>query len=116
MSRDPAYLLDMLLSARDARRFAAGLSFEQLQDSDLHQHAIAKAVELVGEAAARLSPEAQARHAQIPWTQIIGMRHRLVHDYVHLDLRILWEVVHKHLPPLIVYLETMVPAEDTRSE
>lgn len=42
------------------------------------------------------------------------MRNRLVHDYVNLDVGLLWEVVHQHLPPLIAYLETIVPPEVPR--
>lgn len=113
MSRDPAYLLDMLISARDARRFIDDLSIQRFQESDLHQHAVAKAVELVGEAAARVSAETRAQHPEIPWHQIVGMRNRLVHDYVSLDLTVLWDVVHDHLPPLIAYLESVVPSDDS---
>lgn len=112
MWRDPAFLLDMLLSARDAQRFGHGLRFEQLETSTLHQHAIAKAVELVGEAASRISPQTQAAHPEIAWRQIIGMRNRLVHDYVHLNLNVLWDVLQRDIPALIAQLEPLVPPED----
>ena len=56
MERDDAYLLDMLLAARDAVEFAGGITFSQFRSSRLHQNAVLKAVEIVGEAASRISP------------------------------------------------------------
>ena len=57
MQRDDACLLDMLLAARDALGFVSGLTFPQFEQSRLHQHAVVKAVEIIGEAAANVSPE-----------------------------------------------------------
>ncbi|MDW8326365.1 MAG: DUF86 domain-containing protein [Anaerolineales bacterium] len=57
MWRDDAYLLDMLIAAKDARAFSAGLSREAFQESSLHQHGIAKALENIGEAARKFSDE-----------------------------------------------------------
>ena len=76
---DAAYLLDMLLSARDAAEFAAGLTFPQFERSRLHQNATLKAIEVIGEAAARISEKTRQAHPGIPWPEIIGMRNRLVH-------------------------------------
>jgi uncharacterized protein with HEPN domain len=56
MRRDPAFLLDMLLAARDAMRFVSGLSQRQFAESRLHQNAVIKAIEIVGEAAGRCQP------------------------------------------------------------
>ena len=58
-------------------------------------------VEIVGEAASRLSPEDQARYPSIPWREIIGMRNRLVHGYDAIDLNVLWDTIRIDLPPLI---------------
>jgi uncharacterized protein with HEPN domain len=112
MSRDAANLLDMVQSARDACRFVETLSLEEFRLSELHQHAVAKAVELVGEAASRVSAATSDAHPEIPWTRIVGMRHRLVHDYVNLDVDLLWEVVKQHLPPLIAQVDPLVPPEE----
>ena len=73
---DAAYLLDMLLSARDAAEFAAGLTFPQFERSRLHQNATLKAIEVIGEAAARISEKTRQAHPGIPWPEIIGMRNR----------------------------------------
>ena len=66
MWRDPALLLDMLIAAREAREFGTGLSWERFQQSSLHQHAIAKALENIGEAARKVSEETRAAHPEIP--------------------------------------------------
>ena len=71
----------MLLAARNAVKFAAPLTFPEFEDDDLNQLAILKSVEIIGEAASRISEETRAKHPNIPWPQIIGMRNRTVHGY-----------------------------------
>lgn len=112
MRRDDAYLLDMLIAARDAVTFLGELSSEQFAASRIHQQAVAKALETIGEAAARVSESTRAAHAEIPWREIIGMRHRLVHDYFEVDLQKVWDTVRNDIPPLIAILERVVPPEE----
>jgi uncharacterized protein with HEPN domain len=112
MRRDEAYLLDMLIAARDAVSFLRGLSAEQFRASRVHQLAVVKAVEIVGEAAARVSEPIRAAHPEIPWREIMGMRHRLVHGYFEVDLDKVWQTVQNDLPPLIANLEPLVPSEE----
>ena len=109
MRRDDAWLLDMLLAARDAMAFAAPLTFSEFEDDHLHQLAIPKAVEIIGEAASRISEETKAKHPDVPWTEIIGMRNRLVHGYFAIRLDRVWQTVQEDLPPLIAQLEPLVP-------
>lgn len=111
MRRDEAYLLDMMIAARDAVSFVRGLSPEQFNASRLHQQAVTKAVETIGEAAGRVSEPTRAAHPQIPWREITGVRHRLVHDYFEIDLDKVWEIVQNDLPPLITALEPLIPPE-----
>ncbi|MBC7185683.1 MAG: DUF86 domain-containing protein [Calditrichaeota bacterium] len=111
MRKDDAYLLDMLIAARDAVTFVTDLTQEQFQASRVHQLAVLKALETIGEAAARLTEETRSAHPQIPWPEIIGMRHRLVHGYFEVDLVKVWDTVQEDLPPLIAALETIVPPE-----
>ncbi len=112
MWRDAAHLLDMLIAAREAREFSEGLTWQQFQHSALHQHAIAKALENIGEAAQRISDETKTAHPEIPWPKIIGLRHRITHDYFRLDLGRIWEIVQQDLPALIKMLEPLVPPEE----
>ena len=81
MWRDHAYLLDMLTAARDARDFAAGLTRDGYEASRLAQYAVSHALQIIGEAAARVSDDTRNSALDVPWTQLIGLRNRLVHDY-----------------------------------
>jgi uncharacterized protein with HEPN domain len=67
----------------------------------------------VGEAAWKVSEEFRVAHPDIPWPQIAGLRHRLVHDYTRIDLALVWEIVQKHVEPLIAALEPLVPPPPT---
>ena len=69
---------------------------------------LTRLVEIVGEAAARVTRAAQERYPEIPWAEIIGLRNRLVHGYDAVDLDILWDIIEIDLPPLIAALEKTV--------
>ena len=75
---DEAYILDMLEAAREAMSLADNLSYSDFQQSRVLQRAIRSAVQELGEAAARLSPEFKQTHANITWSEIIAIRNRLV--------------------------------------
>jgi len=113
MERDQALLLDMLLSAKDALQFSAELTWETFQTSALHQYAIAKALENIGEAARKVSDATKEAHPEIPWSAIVALRHRIVHDYFSLDLLRIWDIVQNDLPVLVEKLEPLVPPEET---
>lgn len=115
MRRDPSYLADMLLAARNAVEFASGLTQQQFKQDTLRQNAVVKAVEIVGEAASRLSAETKEEFSEIAWDKIIGMRHRLVHGYFAINYGRVWEVVQNDLPELISQLESIVPPEPSQS-
>jgi uncharacterized protein with HEPN domain len=113
--RDAALLLDMLLAARDAQSFVAGLDEAAFLASRLHQNAAIRSLEVLGEAAGNVSAATQADHPEIPWREITGMRHRLIHDYDEVRLDLVWMVVRDRLPPLIVQLAALIPDENEGS-
>ena len=113
MRRDNAYLLDMLLAARDAVEFASELTFLRFERSRLHQNAILKSIEIIGEAAAHISQKTRQKHSEIPWSEIIGMRNQLVHAYFEVNLERVWETVQQDIPRLIPLIEPLVPPEET---
>ncbi len=106
---EEALLLDMLESARDAVAFAEGLEYRDFVEDRRSQLAILKAVEIVGEAASRVSADTRNAHPAIPWREITGMRNRLVHAYFGIDLRQVWDTVRDDIPSLINELEPLVP-------
>lgn len=109
--RDAALLLDMLLAARNAARFVAGLTFSEFEKSELHQSAAMRALEVIGEAARGVSTLTQGQLSEIPWRKIIGMRHRLVHGYNDVQLDLVWATIKTDLPPLIEVLGSIVPKD-----
>lgn len=112
MSRDEVYLLDMLNAARDGLLAVEGISREEfMQDRFRRSHARV-AVETIGEAARQVSAGTQAAHPEIPWPEMIGMRHRLIHGYRRIDWQIVWDTVTGDFPALIAALEPLVPREE----
>jgi uncharacterized protein with HEPN domain len=112
MRRDDAYLLDILIAARRARRFLEDLTWEEFVDSELHQDAVMRPLAIIGEAARQVSQETRDAHPELPWPQMAGMRNRLIHEYFRVDLATVWETVKNDLPPLIAVLEHLVPPEE----
>jgi uncharacterized protein with HEPN domain len=111
MDNDLALLLDMSLAAADARSFTEGLDEFAFLSSRLHQNAVIRSLEIIGEAAGKISPEFRAAHPEIPWRKITGTRHRLIHGYGEVRLDIVWAVVQDDLPPLIATLHPLIPPD-----
>lgn len=112
MRRDPAFLLDMLNAARQARTVCQSHTADSFAADTLLPLAVMRLITIIGEAANRVTPEFCAQHPEIPRRDIAGMRHRLVHDYFRVDLAKVWDVVVNHLPGLIELLHPLVPSEE----
>ena len=112
MRRDDSYLLDMLLRSRDALRFSVEAGPKGLADSTMAQFAVLHALQIVGEAAAGVSEEVRSANPGIPWAEIVGMRHRIVHDYGRVNMEVVRQVLERDLPALILQLEGLVPPDD----
>ena len=107
--RDAALLLDIMLAAEDALSFIAGLDERAFLASGLHQSAVIRKFEVMGEAAGKVSNAFCAAHPEIPWKQMTGLRHRLIHDYGDVRLDIVWRVARGTLPGLIARLRPLIP-------
>ena len=106
--QDRALLLDMRLAAEDAMSFVAGMDEGAFTASRLHQNAVVRSLQVVGEAASKVSTAARAELGAIPWRTVIGMRHRLVHGYADVRLDVVWATVRDDLPVLIAALRGVV--------
>lgn len=102
---DSTRLHDMLNEARRAQKFAASKQRDDLSDDDMLAYAIVRCLEIIGEAASHVTTETRNNYPQVAWREIVGMRNRIVHDYVGVDLDIVWETVVTVLPDLITKLE-----------
>ncbi len=96
---------DMLSHAKEAVEMLGNSSREDLKNNRMQQLALTHLVEIVGEAANRVSQETQKTCPQIPWPLIIGMRNRLIHGYDLIDLDLLYDTITEDLPELIDSLE-----------
>lgn len=108
---DIVSLRHMLDYAREALDLVDGKTREDLESNRLLQLGLTRLIEVVGEAASRVSSETRARYPDIPWIQIVGMRNRLIHGYDVLDYDILWDTVNDDLPPLVKQLMVALSAE-----
>jgi len=104
---DELYLGHMLETARKATAKLQGITREIYDGDENLRLTLAHLVQILGEAARHVTPETQAAHPEIPWREIVGMRHKIVHDYMNLDEDVLWEVVTQDLRPLIAALENI---------
>jgi uncharacterized protein with HEPN domain len=109
MWRDEANLLDMLIWARRASEYVRHLTEPAFRADPLVQDATIRCLEVVGEAAGRISAEFRIRHSDIPWVQITGMRNRLAHDYGQIDLSEVWLSATGDCPALVAQLKPLVP-------
>jgi len=105
---DAARLGDMLASARDAIRAASDRSRTDLDDDFMQAAGVTRGVGGVGEAAGFVTADTRARIPDLPWADIVGMRHKLIHGYRTVDLDILWDVVRNDLPHLVALLESFL--------
>jgi uncharacterized protein with HEPN domain len=97
----------MLDAAKKAIAFVNNRNFQDLENDEILALALVKLIEIVGEAASRVSKEYQTSHPKIPWSAMIGMRNRLVHAYFDINLKILWQTTQEDLPSLIKELNKL---------
>jgi len=101
-------LQHMLDHAREAVEMITGKEPEDLGRERMLELSLMRLVEIIGEAAARVSRTGQAKYPDIPWREVTGMRNRLIHGYDSIDLNVLWDTIELDLPPLIVQLEKIL--------
>ena len=106
--RDAAYLWDMLDAARTMEELNCGLDFAQYANDRRTQLAIERSLEIIGEAAGKVSTSFRNAHPEIPWRQIIGQRNVLIHEYGEIKQERIWKVVRENIPQLIELLKQFV--------
>lgn len=104
-------LRHMLDAAQEAISFVAGKSREDLNLNRMLALSLVKDIEIIGEAASKITLATREQLVQVPLAMIIGMRNRLIHAYFEIDLDILWKTVAEDIPPLISMLEEIISSE-----
>jgi uncharacterized protein with HEPN domain len=105
---DRASLFDMLVFAREAMAFARGRKRVDLDRDRGFLRSLERVLELIGEAARRISLETQEAYPAIPWKDIIGMRNIIAHEYGKVDLDEIWKTMQEDVPRLVATLEELV--------
>ena len=99
--RDPALLIeDMRAALAKIARYTAGMERAAFLADEKTADAVVRNLEIVGEASKQVPEEFKALHPALPWTQMAGLRNRIVHDYAGIDLELIWDIVGNSLPAL----------------
>jgi uncharacterized protein with HEPN domain len=110
MSKRNSKLLieDILEASEKIRLYLNGYSFETFSDDSKTIDAVIRNFEIIGEAANRIPSEFKEDHENIEWYRIIGFRNRIVHDYMGVDLSIVWNIYESFLPKLTSDLKVIL--------
>jgi uncharacterized protein with HEPN domain len=100
----------ILDAARQALAFMRGRSRADLDQDAMLSLALVRLLEIIGEAARGISATTRESHPEIAWSQMAGMRDRLIHGYFDVNLDIVWQTINQDLPPLVAQLERILPS------
>ena len=108
-TRDAGYLLDMLQHAEGVVRAVERHAFDDYAADEDLRLAVERRIEIIGEAARRISETFQKAHPEVPWRKIVAQRNILAHKYGEIEDEILWDVATVSVPELLRLLEPLVP-------
>jgi uncharacterized protein with HEPN domain len=98
---DSTRIRHMIEAAPEALSYCADMDEDAFRNDRRTQRAVVQCIQVIGEAANRVADVTQSQSTGVPWDQIVGMRHRIVHTYFDIDLALVWQVIKKDLQPLI---------------
>ncbi len=111
--RDPAHLWDMIEAARAIVDYTKNLTLEAFlaggRDREIMRLAVERQLEILGEAARRISSRLRDEHPGIPWQEIVGLRNVISHEYDRINYAEIYRIVRERIPELIVLLEPLIP-------
>jgi uncharacterized protein with HEPN domain len=107
--RDAAALWDMVQAIERIEEFTSGITEADYLDNELLQSAVERKLEILGEAARRVSEAFQAQHPAIDWRNTIGLRNVIAHRYDQVQQEVIWRIVQTVLPDVVVLLRGLLP-------
>ena len=110
------YVRHMRDHAREAIEILGDIGRDEIESHRVVQLALLHLVEIIGEAAGRISPESRGKLSSIPWREVVSMRNRIIHGYDTIKISILWDTVAEDLPPLAASLEAYLQEMDRESQ
>jgi uncharacterized protein with HEPN domain len=106
------YLQDILDAVKDIKSFVDDMSFEQFRKDRKTLNAVVRSIEIIGEASKNIPDTLKAKHKELPWKQMTGMRNKLIHAYFGVDLETLWKAVNEDIPPLKQSIQKMLKDQE----
>ena len=100
-------------AAREASFFAKGRSGADLETDRMLLLSLVKEIEIIGEAASKVSQATRETLPDIPWPDLTGMRHRLIHAYFDINVEVVWQTIVQDLPPLLSALEKILQEDSS---
>jgi uncharacterized protein with HEPN domain len=98
----------MIEAAESAAQFLAGRTRDDLDQDEMLLFAVVRAIEIIGEAASKISSEARTATPEIPWRAITSMRNRLIHGYADIDPEVVWVTATAEVPAVLPLLRALI--------
>jgi len=99
--RELSYFIDILECIHDVQKFTESVSFQEFENDKMRKLAVERQLEVIGQAANKISKETQQTYPSIPWERIIGLRNRLAHDYGDILAKRIWDICHSSIQSLL---------------
>jgi uncharacterized protein with HEPN domain len=108
MKNDKFYIRHIFDAIEKIEEYTARRTFKSFSKNDMMVDAVTRQFEIIGEAASKVSAEFQEKNSHIPWSQAIGMRNRLIHEYFGVNKKIVWQTCKKDLKALKKEIEKLI--------
>ncbi len=105
------YLEDILSAIDKVQRYTHSMDLDRFRASDITIDAVIRNFTIIGEAARQIPSEIEQRYSDVPWHKMRSLRNIVVHEYFGVDMRIVWETIHKDLPPIVPLLKNVMDNE-----
>ena len=102
----------MIEASEEALEYARNRRLSDVETDPALRHLLVRDLEILGEAASRVSSSLQAAHPEIPWRTMVNTRNRLIHAYFEIDMDIVWSTVQEALPQILSQLQTILKDEN----
>jgi uncharacterized protein with HEPN domain len=101
------YLDDILEAVEKIERFTSGMRYEEFVEDAKTVDAVLRNFEVIGEAAKNVPEEVRREYSDVPWSEMAGMRDKLIHGYATVELQIVWTTIQEELPTLGPQIESV---------
>jgi len=110
------FIYDILDCIERIENYILNIDYDEFMKDEKTKDAVVRNLEIIGEAGSKIPKDIQAKYNEIPWLQIIGLRHRLIHGYFVVDYDIVWQIIKTDIPDLKRKLKDMLEKEEDRDE